>query len=199
MSESVAPVTELLRLANQGDASAEAQLMEALYSEMRKIAVAQMRNERGDHTLQPTALVNETYLRLFRQDAHEWEGKAHFLAVAAKVMRNVLVDYARARKSAKRAGNVIRCEFDENLPLADNRWEDQLLEVDQALARLAVIDPRQARVIEMRFFSGMTEGEIAALEGVSERTVKRDSRSGVAWLKAELTQPHKAARKSART
>jgi RNA polymerase sigma factor (TIGR02999 family) len=145
-----------------------------------------MRRERAGHTLQPTALVNEACLRLLPQRGRDWQSRSHFMAVAGQVMRRVLVDYARARNSKKRAGNAVRLEFDENLAIAAGGWEDQVIDVDTALRKLAEFDPRQARVLEARFFAGMTEAEIAVVEGTSERTVKRDCKAGLAWLYGEM-------------
>jgi len=186
MQQEVAPITELLRLVSQGDPTAEARLIEALYSELRKLAAACMRNERSDHTLQPTALVNEAYLRLVEQRGKEWQSRGHFLGVAAQVMRRVLVDYARAKKSHKRAGQAIRLTLEENFLPSIKPWEDHVIDIDTALNKLSTFDPRQARIIELRYFAGMTDCEIADVVGVSERTVKRDCKAGRAWLHGEL-------------
>jgi RNA polymerase sigma factor (TIGR02999 family) len=186
--DKTSPVTELLRLINEGNAEAEARLLDVLYAELRKLAGACMRRERSDHTLQPTALVNEAYLRLVGQRGKVWQNRAHFLAVAGQVMRRVLVDYARARNSKKRAGNIVRLPLEENLLAGGESWEARVIDIDRALIKLAEIDPRQARIIEMLFFSGMTEAEVAAALGISERTVKRDYKSGRAWLYGELTR-----------
>lgn len=174
---------------NQGDANAEARLLNALYAHLRRLAAACMKGERSDHTLQPTALVNEAYLRLVDQRGKEWHNRAHFLAVAGQVMRRVLVDYARARKSKKRAGDAVRLALDENFLSTDAAWEDRVIDIDNAISKLAKLDPRQATIIEMRFFAGMTETEIATALDISERTVKRDCKSGQAWLYGEL-KPH---------
>lgn len=184
--QQVAQVTELLRLSSQGDPSAEARLMEVLDGELRRLAVNCMKSERRDHTLQPTALVNEAYMRLLGQRGRDWQNRGHFLAVATQVMRRVLIDYARARRSEKRAGHVQRVPFDEAIGSLDERWAEEVLDLDAALKRLAEMDPRQARIIELRFFGGLTEAEIAVELGVSERTVKREWKVGRAWLYGEL-------------
>ena len=189
----MARVTEILRLSSAGDSMAEAQLIETLYTELRRVAVACMKRERPDHTLQPTALVNEAWYRLLPQLGREWESRAHFLAVAGQVMRRVLVDHARARNSKKRFGHAVRLEFDDRLAVAGSNWTDQILDVDAALQKLAEVDPRQARVLQARFFAGMTAAEIAITEGMSERTVKRDCKHGLAWLCAELQRLPKSA------
>jgi RNA polymerase sigma factor (TIGR02999 family) len=155
-----------------------------------------MRTERSDHTLQPTALVNEAYLRLMPQGSREWQSRSHFLAAAAQVMRRVLVDYARARRSKKRGGDAVRLQFDDHLAVAGAAWENQMIDLDAALSKLAELDPRQVRALEARYFAGMTEAEIAEVEGVSERTVKRDCKAGLAWLNAELSPARAATAKS---
>ena len=183
-----AQVTELLRLSSQGNREAEARLMEVLRDELQRLAVACMRTERKDHTLQPTALVNEAYLRLLGQKGKDWKDRKHFLVVAAQVMRRVLIDYARARGSAKRAGHARRLTLDEAMAVTHDHWAEELLDLDAAMSRLAEFDPRQARIIELRFYGGLTETEIAEELGVSERTVKREWKVGRAWLYGELQQ-----------
>lgn len=182
----VAPVTELLRLSSRGDKSAEARLLEVLDEELRWVAVRCMKAERRDHTLQPTALVNEAYLRLKGQQGRNWQNRGHFLAVATQIMRRVLIDHARARRSEKRAGRACRVDFDEAIGSPAAQWAEELLDLDAALARLAQLDPRQVRIIELRFYGGLTEAEIALEVGVSERTVKREWKVGRAWLFGEL-------------
>lgn len=196
---SMTQVTDLLHLLKDGDKTVENKLIDAVYSELRKIAAICIRNERPGHILQPTALLNEAYLRLRRQNRKEWQSRAHYLAVAAQVMRRVLVDYARAQQSDKRPPTSMRVEMTPNLAAAASCWEDYMLDVDAALGRLEKVDPRQARILGMRFFAGMTESEIAELEGISTRTVKRDSGSGLAWLKAELRSAPRLAAVAARS
>jgi RNA polymerase sigma-70 factor, ECF subfamily len=178
-------ITKLLDLARQGDRLAEERLMEALYIELRRIAIACLRSERKDHTLQPTALVHEAYLKLASQRDKQWHNRGHFLAVAAQAMRRVLVDCARTRCAKKRGGEAFRVDFDSNLAIA-NDWAEELLDVDRALTRLAEMDERQAKIVQMRFFAGLSECEIARLLGISERTVKRDWECAKAWLEGEL-------------
>jgi RNA polymerase sigma-70 factor, ECF subfamily len=186
MSEpGTAQVTELLRLSSQGDSSAEAMLMKILEAELRKLAINCMKSERKDHTLQPTALVNEAYLRMLGQRGKEWKNRNHFLAVATQVMRRILVDYARTHKAAKRGYGSSGSSVDE-IGEKVNQVSEELLDLDAALDRLATLDLRQARIIELRFFGGLTEAEIALAIGISERTVKREWKAGKAWLYGEL-------------
>jgi RNA polymerase sigma factor (TIGR02999 family) len=185
-------ITRLLNLARQGDRRAEERLLDALYAELRRIASACLRAERKDHTLQPTALVHEAYLRLASRREKEWLNRTHFLAVAAQAMRRVLVDCARARYSKKRGGDAHRIEFDPELAGSTDTWAEELLDIDLALSRLAELDERQAKVVEMRFFAGLTEIEIGQLLGVSERTVKREWEFARAWLEGELLKSPRA-------
>ncbi len=186
MSEEPSQITQLLRLVSTGDPAAENRLLDILYTELRKIAATCMAGERADHTLQPTALVNEAYLRLVDQKDKPWENRNHFLAVASQVMRRVLVDYARARKSQKRAGNFVRIELEDSLLTTGTGWQERVIDIDNALAKLASFDPRMARIVELRYFTGMTESEIATLLDRSDRTVKRECRTARAWLQGEL-------------
>ncbi len=161
------------------------QLADALYPELRRLAHRLFRDERADHTLQPTALVHEAYLRLVDQTRAGWEGKAHFLAIAAKVMRRVLIDYARGRARQRRAGDRKIAALDSAV-LPTEFTQAELLEVNAALEQLAALDPRQAQVVEMRFFGGMTLDEIAAALGVSKRTIEGDWTHAKAWLRRML-------------
>lgn len=184
------PVTELLHLSSRGDHSAEARLLEVLNPELRWAAARCMRTERRDHTLQPTALVNEAYLRLAGRKDVCWQNRGHFLAVATQVMRRVLIDHARTRRSEKRGGRARRVDLDD-VPASAHNWAEEILALDAALTRLAKFDPRQVRIIELRFFGGLTEAEIGAEIGVSERTVKREWKVGKAWLFGELQDQHR--------
>ncbi|MDX2149238.1 MAG: sigma-70 family RNA polymerase sigma factor [Bryobacteraceae bacterium] len=177
-------ITRLLSAFRDGDQAARAELASLLYPQMRTIARNLMRRERPDHTLQPTALVNEAYLRVFG-DRIAVENRAHFLAIAAQVMRQILVDYARQRKAAKRGGDAKRVDL-EAVNASSEMRTDMLLRVDEALTRLAEWDERQSRIVEMRFFGGLTEEEIAEVLAVSLRTVKRDWSLAKAWLYTEL-------------
>jgi RNA polymerase sigma factor (TIGR02999 family) len=180
-------VTDLLRRVTDGDKQAEEELMPEIYRELRKIAASYLRRERPDHTLQPTALVNEAYLRLSSQRNVQWESRSHFFGIAAQVMRRILVDYARRHRSGKRGGGIPFVQFDDNLGVSENQCA-LVGNLDEALERLRALSPRQARVVEMRFFGGMTEEEIAEVLGVTSRTVKRDWEKARAWLYGELAQ-----------
>lgn len=182
----VAPdVTELLRRAASGDKQAEADLVPRVYRELHKLARAYLRGERPQHTLQATALVHEAYLRLVTKQDIEWQNRAHFFSVAGMTMRRILVDYARQRNASKRAG--IHISLDEDLAISADQC-DLIAELDSALDRLATLNSRQARVVELRFFSGLTEEEIAEILQVSSRTVKRDWTVARAWLYGELSR-----------
>jgi len=177
-------VTRLRRASSQGDRSAGAELSPLVYGELRRRAAAYMRMERPDHTLQPTALVHETYLRLIGQH-EDWQNRAQFFGVAAKQMRRILVDHARKHKATKRASGEIRTPFSDALATAMERPRD-LIAVDEALERLGGEYPRQAKVVEMRFFGGYAEDEIAKILGISPETVKRDWKFAKAWLSREV-------------
>lgn len=183
----VAPgmVTLLLKRISAGDTDAEQQLFEAVYDDLRRVAGAFFRRERATHILQATALVHETYLRLAGDVQLDWQSRAHFFAVAASVMRRVLVDYARSRGALRRGGNAQRVEISESFILTEDNPDSTIL-IDDALNRLAEIDARQAQVAEMRYFAGLTEEEIAIILDVSERTVKRCWKSAKSWLRSHL-------------
>lgn len=178
-------VTVLLGELRAGNSDAEARLLELVYPQLRKIATRHLRRERTGHTLQPTALVNEAYLQLAGQREKDWQNRSHFYAVAAQSMRRILVDYARTKKAIKRDGSRQQVELTDALVISDDRL-DEILSVDEALGRLAAFDPRRCRVVEMRFFGGMSEAEVADALGVSVRTVKRDWNVAKAWLHGEL-------------
>jgi RNA polymerase sigma-70 factor (ECF subfamily) len=178
-------VTGLLRAWGDGDESAFDALMPLVYGELRRLARLYIRRERHGLTLQPTALVNEAYLRLVDIQRVSWQDRAHFFAVSARVMRRVLVDMARTRASLKRAGGVQRVSFDENL-IAANEWSVNLVALDDALGALAERDVRKSQVIELRFFGGLNVEETAEALHVSPRTVMRDWRLARAWLSREI-------------
>jgi RNA polymerase sigma-70 factor (ECF subfamily) len=178
-------ITRLLGELKAGNKRAESKLVEAVYPELRRIAGRYLKRERAGHTLQATALVNEAYLRLVGQIDKDWKNRSHFFAVAAQLMRRILVDYARERKAQKRDGGRRRVDLSDTLMISDDRL-DEIIVIDAALNRLAEWDPRQCRVVELRFFSGLTEDEIAEILGVAPRTVKRDWRVAKAWLHGEL-------------
>lgn len=179
-------VTELLlRLERGHDSRVVDQLFPLVYDELRRIAAARMKAERPDHTLQATALVNEAYIRMVDQTRVHWRSRGQFFAVAARCMRRILVDYARARGSEKRGGGQRRVSLSD-VELGESSRLDDLMDLDQALERLAELDARQARVVELRFFGGVSMGEIARTLDVSPATVDRDWRTARAWLSAEL-------------
>jgi RNA polymerase sigma factor (TIGR02999 family) len=159
----------------------------SLYQELHKLAARKMRMERANHTLQPTALVNEAYLRLAEAPISIWEDRAHVLAVAAHVMRHILVDHARSHGADKRGAGAVQVTLDDNLMATTGAAAD-VLAVDEALTRLAQFDARQAAILEFHFFAGMTFEEIAAALGISIRTAKRDSNMARAWMKIELAK-----------
>jgi RNA polymerase sigma factor (TIGR02999 family) len=179
-------VTELLLAWSGGDREALDRLVPLVYSELRRRAGAQLARERGSHTLQPTALVHEAFLKLVDQRRARWDSRAQFFAVAAQVMRRILVDHARARSAEKRGGDTLRVSLEEagDAPISP---EADLLPLNEALERLAVQDERQARVVELRFFGGLSVEEVAAVLEVSEITVKRDWAMAKAWLYRELS------------
>jgi RNA polymerase sigma factor (TIGR02999 family) len=177
--------TELLLAWGRGEASAFDDLMPLVHDELRKLARRHMRHERPGQTLQATALVNEAYLRLIEVRRIQWKDRAHFMAMASRVMRRILVDAARAKGYQKRGGGAERVTFDANLPVTSDPV-DNLVAIDDALDALAVVDARKVRVIEMRFFGGLTIEETAAALGVSPDTVMRDWRLAKSWLLREL-------------
>ena len=185
VSKSAPDVGELLDLIANGDKEAARALIPLLYHELHRIAARLMRGEAANHTLQPTALVHEAYLRLVQPQGTAWKDKAHFFAVAAIVMRQILVDHARARKAGKRGGTPpLPLElFDPAMDLED---PDRILAIDAALARLAAMDARQCRIVELRIFAGMTVDETATALDISSRTVKREWQLARAWLYGEL-------------
>jgi RNA polymerase sigma factor (TIGR02999 family) len=180
-------VTQLLVNWRNGDETALDQLMPIIYDELHRLAKRYMSRERRNHTLQTTALVNEAYLRLVGQGQAEWQNRAHFFGVAAQVMRHVLVDHARSRQYAKRGGEGRRVTLDDNLAISH---EDQIevLALDEALNRLAALDERKGRIVELRYFGGLSVEETAEVLELSAITVKRDWLKAKAWLYRELSQ-----------
>lgn len=179
-------ITTLLAAVKRGDREAESRLAEVVYGELHSIAGKHMRRERRDHTLQTSALVNEAYLRLVRDPNVGWQGRAHFFACASVVMRRILVDYARRRTADKRPTPGLRVELNDWQASVQPRMDDMLI-LDEALNRLAELDPRQARIVETRYFGGLTDEETAEALGISTRTVKRDWTSARAWLQVQLS------------
>ena len=181
------PITELLLAWRRGDEAAFEQLVPIVHAELRRTAGRYMVQERREHTLQATALVNEVYLRLVQIHRIDWRDRAHFFAMAARLMRRVLVDHARARGYPKRGGGARRVSFDEALPVAAP--SSDVVAVDEALQALERQDPRKAHVVELRFFGGLSVDETAEALGVSPQTVMRDWRLAKAWIRRELTMP----------
>ena len=185
MSPSSHIVTRLLQEWGGGDRGALDRLIPFVYEELRRQAARHLRRERSGHTLQTTALVHEAYLRLVDQKGARWQNRAHFYAIAAQLMRRILVDHARKRRAAKRGGSDLRVTLNQASDPAGGPEVD-VLAVDEALTRLAALDPQQSRVVELRFFSGLTVEETAEVLGISPRTVKRDWNVAKAWLHREI-------------
>jgi RNA polymerase sigma factor (TIGR02999 family) len=178
-------VTRLLQRWSLGDRKALDGVVEALQAELRRLAASYMRRERAGHTLQATALVNEAYLRLVDQNRVDWKSRAHFFGIAAQVMRRLLVDHARRRSTMKRDAAAGAVVFDDNLAAVDVRPR-ALVALDDALRDLERLDPRQAKVVELRYFAGLDIEEVAELLGISPATVKRDWATARAWLHHQL-------------
>ncbi len=187
MNESPGEVTLLLRRIRDGQPGAEDQLIRLVYHELRRIAGACMRDERPGHTLQPTALIHEAWLRLADQSRVAWRDRAHFFGLAARMMRRILVDYARARLADKRGAGAPVLSLDWVEVDSSPRKLDEILAVDEALERLRQLDPRQAQIVEMHYFAGMTVKETAEALGISPRTVDREWAFAGAWLRRELS------------
>jgi RNA polymerase sigma-70 factor, ECF subfamily len=179
-------VTELLLELSGGNRAVVDELIPFLYRELKRIAAAQLRSERPGHTLQATALVHEAYLKLVDQRRVTWQNRAHFFGVAAQVMRRILLDYAKGRARGKRGGDLRKTSLDEALVVSHDR-AFELVQIDEALQRLEAFDQRQAKVVEMRFFGGLSVEETAEALGVSEPTVKREWAMAKAWLHREIS------------
>jgi RNA polymerase sigma factor (TIGR02999 family) len=188
MSEtSTQQVTRLLRDWSNGDESALDQLTPLVYSELRRLAGRYLRKERPDHTLQSTALVHEAFIRLVDQREVKWQNRAHFFGVAAQMIRRILVDHARGRHASKRGSGAPKLSLDEALATPERKDLD-LIALDDALNSLAKIDPQQARIVELRFFTGLTVEETAEVLGISPATVKRDWVTAKAWLYRDISR-----------
>ena len=179
-------ITELLIGYGRGDKEALDQLMPIVYDELRRQAARYLRREQAGHTLQTTALIHEAYVRLVDQRNVQWQNRAHFFGIAAQLMRRILVDHARSKKRAKRGGSDIRVSLDDATAGVTGQDLD-LVALNEALERLAEIDEQQSRVVELRFFSGLTVEETAEVMGISKATVKRDWSMARAWLHRELS------------
>lgn len=184
-------ITQLLLAWSGGDREALARLTPLVYQELHRLAQRYMSRERGDHTLQTTALVNEVYLRLVDASQVRWQNRAHFFAVAANVMRHILVDFARRAQYQKRGGGARQIELEEALDMSADRTPD-LIALDDALNSLSNLDPRQSQVVELKFFGGLNYDEIAEVLKVSEGTVRRDWRLARTWLYRELNRVENA-------
>jgi RNA polymerase sigma factor (TIGR02999 family) len=189
MDSASVDVTVLLSELTHGNQEAAEKLFPVVYGELRRLAAHCMRRERPDHTLQATALVHEAFLRLTGKKDLNWQNKAHFFGVAARVMRRILVDHARGRLRVKRGAGGQRLSLDEGLLITEAR-SAELLAVSEAIDRLAILDPRQARIVELRFFGGLSVEETAEVAGVSSKTVKRDWSLAKAWLYENLRVRH---------
>jgi RNA polymerase sigma factor (TIGR02999 family) len=189
------PITTLLQEFAAGDRSAFDRLIPLLYPELQRLARSYMRKERNTHTLQPTALVHEAYARLVKQDQPDYHSRAHFMGVAAQVMRQILVDHARTRNAGKRGGGAANVPFDEVTGMASKR-PSAMIAIDDALAELARKDPLKAQLIEMRFFGGMTAEDSAEVLKMTTVEVRRHLRVGQAWLQCELDQRAGSEKKS---
>jgi RNA polymerase sigma factor (TIGR02999 family) len=185
-------ITALLVQLSEGNHEVEGRLIPQVYAELRRVAAHHMRLERGNHTLQPTALVHEAYTRLVQPHSEiAWQSRAHFFATASRLMRNILVDHARAKHAGKRGGVQHQVTLEDAFLPSNDRLNDRLIDVlvlDDALDHLAKLDARQARIVELHFFVGLTFEEIALVLGVSVRTVKGDWGMSRDWLRGELTK-----------
>lgn len=182
------PATILLRRLDGGDASAAEELMPLVYNELHQVAQRFMSRENPGHTLQPTALVHEAWMKLVGQSTHHWNGRTHFLAVAAHAMRAILVDHARARRALKRGGGRDRVMLEEAVAFYESRAVD-LLDLDTAMGRLQDIDKELAKVVELRFFGGLTNDEVATVLDLSTPTIERRWRVARAWLQKAIEEP----------
>jgi RNA polymerase sigma factor (TIGR02999 family) len=185
MSPGGSDLTQLLRQGREGDRAAIDRVIPLVYDELRRLAGGYLRNQAPGHTLQPTALVHEAYLRLADRSQPDWRDRAHFFGLAATIMRQILVDHARSKGAAKRGGERARVEFKETLDYSDEKASD-LVVLDDALKGLAAFDERKARTLELRYFGGLSVEETAEVLGTSEATVGRDTRYAEAWLRREL-------------
>jgi RNA polymerase sigma-70 factor (ECF subfamily) len=180
-------VTQLLIAWSSGDKAALDKLMPLIHQELRRLAHHYMSRERADHTLQTTALVNEAYLRLVNRKEAQWQNRTHFFAIAATLMRNILVDHARSHGYAKRGGGALRTELDEAMVVSQERAAE-VVALDDVLTQLAVFDPQQGQIVELRFFGGLTIEETADVLDLSPATIKREWKTAKAWLYHELAK-----------
>jgi RNA polymerase sigma factor (TIGR02999 family) len=184
-TESGPEVTALLVNWSNGDQHALEELMPLVYGELRRLAASNLRRERSEHTLQSTALVHEAFLRLVNQRDVHWRSRAHFYGIAAQMIRRILVDHARSRQAGKRGAGAIKLELDEAMAVSVQK-EIDLVGLDEALERLAALDERQGRIVELRFFAGLSVEETAEVMNLSQATIKREWSSARAWLYREI-------------
>jgi RNA polymerase sigma factor (TIGR02999 family) len=180
-------LTQLLNSWSNGDDQALDKLIPLVYAELRKLARRHMGRENPDHTLQTSALINEAYLKLVDQQSVQWQNRAHFFAVAAQVMRHILIDHARAHRFAKRGAGAVKVSLDETAVLTDER-ASELVALDDALTTLASLDLRKSRIVELRFFGGLSIEETAEIIKISPKTVTREWRAARAWLRQEMSK-----------
>ena len=178
-------ITELLSEYKNGNREAIDEIFPLVYDELRRLAASRLRTERDDHTLQPTALVHEAYLRLIEQNKQTWENRVHFFGLAAEMMRRILVNHALGKNRIKRFGNQTRLALDDAVSFAQEKEIDVVL-LDEALINLTKFDAVQAKIIELKFFGGLTSEEVAEVLGVSDSTIKREWRIAKAWLHQQL-------------
>lgn len=181
-------ITQLLKEWSEGNQSALDELMPLVYEELRRQASRYLRRERQGHTLQTTALIHEAYLKLIGQNKVEWQNRKHFFAIAAQAMRRILVDYARERKRKKRGGSAENLPFDEAIQISSKGKSVDLIALDEALNKLAAFDKRQARIVELRYFSGLSIDETAEVLGISNATVRNDWNMAKAWLYQRISK-----------
>jgi RNA polymerase sigma factor (TIGR02999 family) len=189
MDASPGDVTSLLNKLADGDQEAGAKLVPLVYNELRRLAARCLQHERGNHTLQATALVHEAYLKLTAQRSARWQNRAQFFALAAQAMRRILVDYARAQQRIRRGGKQQKVTLDEALLVSRDRTEE-LIAVHESLSRLEKLDPRASRIVELRYFGGLTVEEVAEVLGISSKTVTREWNTAKAWLYGDLKDGH---------
>jgi RNA polymerase sigma factor (TIGR02999 family) len=187
MSTTTSDVTRLLQEWGQGDLSALERLIPLVFEDLRQIAARMFQHESDGHTLQPTALVNEVYLKLTDQRKIRWQNREQFFGVAAMMMRRILVDHAKGRQAAKRGSGAPKIQLDETIAVLERR-DEEVVALDEALSQLSVFDHRQGQIVEMRFFMGFSHEEIADILGISVTTVKREWRTAKLWLYRELTR-----------
>jgi RNA polymerase sigma factor (TIGR02999 family) len=183
-----ADVTQLLVNWSKGDQAALDQLMPLVYGELRRLASSYLRRERSNHTLQSTALVHEAFMRLVHQPDVQWRNRAHFYAIAAQMIRRILVDYARSQHAEKRGSGAVKLELDEAMSVPQQQTGVDLLGLNDALERLAELDERQGRIVELRFFAGLSIGETAEVLHLSPASIKREWHTARAWLFREMTR-----------